>query len=134
LGWGGGSFELAFPLYHRLPLLTDGVWDHAHSSYLGLWVELGFLAGSIPILVIAGLGGAALRAFLRSRENWAIGLAACGAVVVAAVHSTVDFNLETQANTYLLVAILALALPGSLNRTRDARAAARSVPRRHGVG
>ena len=36
-GFGGGSFEWVFPLFHQPPLSADVVWDRAHNTYLGLW-------------------------------------------------------------------------------------------------
>ncbi len=109
LGWGGDSFELSYPLFHRPPVLTDAIWNKAHSTYLALWVELGLIFGSIPLLVVALLAVVSLRVFFASRSGWVVGLAAVGAFVVAAVHSTVDFSLEIPANAYLLTALLALA-------------------------
>ena len=44
-GFGGGSFQIVYPLVHRLPVGLDVVWDKTHNTYLALWVELGVVAG-----------------------------------------------------------------------------------------
>lgn len=108
LGFGGGSFNLAYPLFHRDPVSPDLIWDKAHSSYLALWSELGFIFGSIPIVIFVAIGVVLLRTILSKRENTTTSIAAFGALVVVALHSLLDFSLEIQANTYLLLAIVAL--------------------------
>lgn len=109
-GFGAGTFEQAFPLYHRLPLSTDVIWDKAHSTYLTLWVELGFVGGSLPLLAIAILVIHLLLSLGRSDEYWSPSAAALGAIAVVAVHSLVDFSIEIQAVALLFVALLALGV------------------------
>jgi O-antigen ligase len=110
LGYGGGSFELAYPLYHVLPVSPDLVWDRAHSTYLSLWAELGLIAGSVPILLITLFAFEALWLYLRRSGDWAAPAAAVCVTLVAAIHSLVDFSLEMQANTLLFLAILAIGI------------------------
>ncbi|HTM76063.1 MAG TPA: O-antigen ligase family protein, partial [Devosia sp.] len=55
LGFGGGSFEQAFPIVHEASLMTDLDWDKAHNTYLQLWSELGLIIGSIPIMLVGAL-------------------------------------------------------------------------------
>lgn len=107
-GYGGGTFEWAFPLFHAAPLSSEVVWDRAHSTYLTLWSELGLVAGSIPLLIVLLLAGRAARNVGRLDRGWAPGLAAVAVTVVTAVHSTVDFGLEMPANAYYLIAYLAI--------------------------
>jgi len=108
-GYGGGSFATVFPLFHQLPVSPDLVWDMAHSTYLALWAELGIVAGSLPLLIIAALVLRLLPSLAGEPARRTPVLAAIGVVVVAAVHSTVDFSLEIQANAQLLLAVLAIA-------------------------
>jgi O-antigen ligase len=113
VGYGAGTFELAFPLFHQLPVSPDVVWNKAHSTYLSLWVELGFLFGSLPLFIVAA---AALR-LVRSASRGAAGaprLAAIGVIAVAAVHSAVDFSLEIQAVAFTFIAIVFLAIGAGL--------------------
>jgi O-antigen ligase len=116
LGYGGGSFEFAYPLFHQLPVSVDGIWEKAHSTYLGLWLELGVVVGSLPLLIVLWTGAQALRAFLTSSRYWVTGLAGIGVLVVAAVHSTVDFSLEIPAVALLFTALVALPVGQVLGR------------------
>lgn len=111
-GWGGGSFEAAFPLMHQLPVSADYVWSRAHNTYLALWSELGLVAGSIPILLVAGGFIAIAMRFRssRSRLDTAPQAAAIAVTLTCAVHSLADFSLEVAANTLLFLAILACGL------------------------
>ncbi len=107
-GFGGGSFELAFPLVHQLPVSGDAVWDKAHNSYFALWADLGLIAGSIPIVLFGWIALRILRLLLAGKGSWRSQTAALGVIVVGAVHSTVDFSLEIQANTVMFLAIISL--------------------------
>lgn len=108
LGFGGGSFNLAYPLYHRPPVSPDLIWDKAHSTYLSLWSELGYVIGSIPILIFIVISIFLLRTITLKKERATTSIAACAALIVVALHSLVDFSLEIQANTYMLLAIVGL--------------------------
>src|SRR5690606_20634358 len=118
LGYGGGSFELAYPLFHQWPVSPDRVWDKAHSTYLSLWAELGIIAGSLPLLLLVLFGAAALRLYLARAADWAAPAIAVAVLAVAAIHSLVDFSLEIEATACLSRAILARA------RARPGRPAA----------
>ncbi|WP_423069415.1 O-antigen ligase family protein [Devosia sp. CN2-171] len=121
-GFGLEAFEVAFPLFHQLPLAIDSTIRNAHSTYLALWTELGLVAGTLPMLIFGlCLIGAVARA-LRPHPGWPIAAAGAGAMVVAAVHSTVDFSLEIQANVYFLIFVVMLLPP------RDDRRAAKAEP------
>ena len=119
LGYGGGAFEVAYPLFHAAPVTSDLIWDKAHSTYLALWVELGLVAGSAPLLLVGWQAIRALRQFLRPATNWVVPLAFLGVTTDVALHSTVDFSLEIPANAYLFVALAALAAAGSAGGTRS---------------
>lgn len=115
-GFGGGSFELAYPLFHETPVSFDLVWDKAHSTYLALWSELGIIFGSL-LLIILAIFVWQLVALLRARTSRSLNtLAGLGALTVVSLHSLVDFSLEMQANTYLFLAILGLGLAGTASR------------------
>lgn len=113
LGFGGGSFNLAYPLYHRPPVSPDRIWDKAHSTYLSLWSELGYVIGSIPILIFIVIGIFLLRTIFSKKERTTTSIAAFAALVVVALHSFVDFSLEIQANTYMFLAIVGLGFAGT---------------------
>jgi len=111
-GYGAGSFELAFPLFHQLPVSPDVVWDKAHDTYLALWSDFGIVFGSIPILLIGLIGIKAWRIFRSTRRRWINAAIALGVITTAAIHSLADFSLEIQAVAYLFVAILAIGMAG----------------------
>jgi O-antigen ligase len=111
-GFGGGSFNLAFPLVHRPPVSPDLVWDRAHNSYLTLWAEMGLIAGSIPIVILAIFAVQFARSAFASRTSLLASSIGLAAIVVAAIHSLVDFSLEIHANALLFTAILGLAMGG----------------------
>lgn len=107
-GFGGGAFELAFPLVHDYPVSSAALWDKAHSTYLTLWSELGLVAGSIPVLVLLLVAFRLARGLWLDRGNWMNQAVALCALVLGAIHSTVDFSLEIQANMFLLLGLLAM--------------------------
>lgn len=112
VGYGGGAFEIAYPLFHQPPVSADMVWDRAHNTYLSLWVELGVVAGSIPMVLLLVAGVRIVRGLGKVRADWTAKLAGLGVMVVGATHSLVDFSLEIQANTLLFLAIVATAVAG----------------------
>lgn len=118
-GWGLDSFATAFPLFHRPPLSSGVTWDLAHNSYLMLWAELGLIAGSIPVLILTGVSIGLLRRALRRSSHFVLPVAAFGAICVGAVHSFVDFSLEIEANTLLIVVFAGLGL-ANLRSTKAA--------------
>jgi len=109
-GIGMGTFEAVFPLFQQPPLDPEFVWNRAHSSYLGLWVEAGLIAGSVPLLLVALIAIESFVLYLRRKGDWTAPAAALCVTVVAAVHSLVDFSLEIEANALLFLAILALGM------------------------
>lgn len=110
LGYGGGTFEYAFPPFHAPPMPTTERYDHAHSTYLALWVDLGLVVGTLPMIIIALLVARAMRALRRNDDRSAVSLAGIGVAVVGAVHSLVDFSLEIEAVALFYVVALALAV------------------------
>lgn len=110
-GYGGGSFATVFPMFQHAPLPGDTLWDKAHSTYLALWFELGLVAGTFPMLVVAGLLFRAVRG-LWDASSRVISAAAIAVTVVFALHSLVDFSAEIMADAFLFTAILALGAAG----------------------
>lgn len=121
LGYGFDSFELAFRMGHELPVSPDLRWQNAHNTYLELWVELGFILGSIPP-VLTGL--VLFRLLRRGAENQYSGYlaqAAVSAIIIAAIHSLVDFSLEIEANVFLFLVIIALGLAPNDTKVKAAK-------------
>ncbi len=109
-GYGGGSFEYAFPLFHHAPVSFDFVWDKAHSTYLGLWADYGILFGSLPMLIVLlGFWRIVASTVSGSRPD-PVSIAAIGSIIVVALHSLIDFSMEIQGVTLLFVALLGAGL------------------------
>ena len=113
-GFGGGSFEVAFPLVHQLPLTPDVTWNLAHNTYLALWSELGLVAGSFPIIAVAYVAFRLVKGLITGTGSWTAQIAALGVILQVAIHSTVDFSLEIPANTLMFVAIMATGLASTI--------------------
>ncbi|WP_438750872.1 O-antigen ligase family protein [Pararhizobium sp. O133] len=109
LGFGGNSFEYAYPLFHQAPVSVDLVWDKAHSTYLALWAEYGLVFGSIPMLIVATILFQLSAAYLKVPGQDMLLRSGIGVILVGAVHSLVDFSLEIEAVTFAFVVIVATA-------------------------
>lgn len=121
-GFGGGTFELAFPIVHALPLSPDLVWSMAHNTYLTLWAELGLIAGSLLMLTVAYIAARLVWSLVKGTGSWTAQIAALGAIAQIAIHSTVDFSLEIPANTLMFVAIICTGLATTTRlRTKNGR-------------
>ena len=110
LGFGFDGFEPAFEIFHGNSVQPELVWEYAHSSYLGNWLELGLVVGSLP-LVAGALVGVRLFGHLRKRSSGiALPAVALGAICLLAIHATLDFTFEIQANNFLLLFLLAVGV------------------------
>lgn len=106
-GFGGGAFELAFPLFHQPEVSVDLLWQKAHNSYLGLWADYGLVFGTMPWLILLLIfGRLAVCFWSRSTPDYAAASAIVVAII-AMIHALVDFSLEIQGYTLLFTAILA---------------------------
>lgn len=114
-GYGGGTFELAFPIVHQAPVSSDVVWSMAHNSYLALWVEAGLIFGSLPIIAIGAIAIKIITAVIRRRGNLETQAIALGVIAIGAIHSLVDFSLEIPANTFVFLALLAAGTASTVN-------------------
>lgn len=121
-GFGGGSFELAFPLVQRDPVNTFVSWDRGHNTYLTLWSEMGLIAGSLPMLIVAVLGIRVGKRLLRSQPvpSFAAQASTLAVIAVVAIHSLADFSLEIPANAVLFLAVLAAGV-ATLSRPNSGR-------------
>ncbi|QGG93579.1 hypothetical protein GH983_24005 (plasmid) [Agrobacterium sp. MA01] len=105
-GFGGGAYELAFPLFHQPDVSVDLLWQKAHNSYLGLWADYGLIFGSLPWLVLLMLVSRMFVAvWSRSAPDYAA-IASIVVAIVAMIHATVDFSLEIQGYALLFSAIM----------------------------
>lgn len=110
VGYGLDSFPLLFPLVHETSVNPSFTYDLAHNTYLTLWVEMGLIFGSAPMVALL-LVAAKL---IFGKKNASGGISgvrfAIATLVLCAVHSTVDFSLEKEANVLLFVIVMGLGL------------------------
>jgi O-antigen ligase len=116
LGYGGGGFELSFPMFRSATFLGDQTWDKTHSSYLALWADYGVIFGSLPMLMIVWCGFKCLQKIFLSPNSNVACMVCLGSIITAAVHSSVDFSLEIEAVTFVFVAILGAGAAGAFAR------------------
>lgn len=112
-GFGLDSFATAFRAYHGAGLEAGLVWDHAHSTYLGLWVEMGLIAGSLPLICVALAGRTAWR---NARRGSMRGSLAIAVIVQCALHASIDFALEIPANAFLFIILIGLGISPTRQR------------------
>lgn len=120
-GWGADSFEVVYRAFRAPPVSPEFSWARAHSTYLAHWSETGVLFGSIPMLLVLWAFVACLVAALRRDSDIVLPAIGAGVIAAGSIHSTVDFSLEMQANVWLFLAIIALALGGHRNGAQVAR-------------
>ena len=120
-GFGGGSFAIAFPLFHQPPVNTDYIWDKAHNSYLALWSEYGLVFGSLPILLV----GMAFAALVANARRDAVIAVAAAVIVLSGLHALVDFSLEIEGYTVFFIAVVACGLARALSSGQRSEGASR---------
>lgn len=113
IGFGADTFPWAFQLFHKPPVTAGFVWYSAHSTYLTFWVEYGVIIGSLPLLAGVLIAVKLARKLKPCQEYFAC--AGLSAITLCAIHSTVDFSLEMQANTFVFLALIALGLAPKRN-------------------
>uniref|UniRef100_UPI003562319B O-antigen ligase family protein n=1 Tax=Pseudoalteromonas sp. TaxID=53249 RepID=UPI003562319B len=110
LGSGGGSFYTAFPAYQSEVIL--GHYDNAHNDYIQFAAELG-----LPVSILLGclliyLLFLCLNIISTSNCNFQKGIAfgCITSILMMLIHSTVDYSLQSGANSITFIAILATLL------------------------
>jgi len=116
LGFGGGSFEAAFPLYHELTLDPAVRWDYAHSTYLNLFVDYGVVMGLAPLVALIQIARMTIRRLGSHMPRTDHAAMTLGSMLTAGLHSLLDFSLEIHAVALMFVVILALGVAGRTER------------------
>ena len=106
LGYGYGTFADVFPMFRDQSVSVDGIYTHAHNTYLEVFQGLGLLFGlalvaSVVLLVVKCFNGTTVR-----REGVMVPAVATGVAFLVGVHALADFSLEMQAVTLTFMAIL----------------------------
>jgi O-antigen ligase len=119
LGAGFGTFQDVFPVYRDSACAgVRGVWERAHNVFLEGWLGLGapfLVALAIGYAVLIGVFVHGARKRRRLRFAPIIGLAA---LVLATLHSIVDFSLQIPGFMVYFAAATAAAATISLGRGR----------------
>jgi O-antigen ligase len=116
-GTGFGAFQDVFPVYRDSDCAgIFGVWDRAHNFFLEGWLGLG-----LPFLVALAIGYLVLiAAFIRGvkvRHKFRfIPVMGLSALVLASLHSVVDFSLQIPGVGVYFAAIMAATVTVSLGR------------------
>lgn len=113
LGLGLGSFEDAYPLYasQTFPFAMD----KAHCDYLEFAAGLGLPASVAWWVGLVWIVAICLRGVRQRRRNRHYAIAAVGASVLVAVHSSVDFSLQLPAVALLYAVLMGIGVAQSLS-------------------
>lgn len=117
-GMGFGTFEPGFPAYRSTDCSIEGVWDRAHNGYLEGTLGLGAI---FPVGIVVAIWALAttfmtgLRERRKARVYPAMGIAV---LILAALHSALDFSLQLPGLAIFFAALLAPLVSISLARTR----------------
>jgi hypothetical protein len=119
-GTGLGAFRDVFPVYRDSDCVEIfGVWDRAHNFFLEGWLGLGlpFVAALvIGYLILVGVFIRGIRIRHKFRYIPVMGLAA---LILASLHSIVDFSLQIPGVGVYFAAIMAATVTVSLGRVRE---------------
>jgi hypothetical protein len=110
LGYGYGTYQAVFPMFHDNSMSLWIYWSRAENTYLEVFQGLGLffgamLIGSVIALVFAGLRGAKT-----GQRAITIPAVTVGVSVLVGVHALFDFSLQVQAITLIYMAILGVGV------------------------
>jgi O-antigen ligase len=121
LGTGLGGFRLAFQPFEVRTGQGPTIINHAHDDYLELWLEGGWLALPPIILLLTALVAIGLRAWFGRYDGNAqdrlIARTVWLSLLIAALHSLVDYPLRTSADSSVVALLFAVALSHAWPRT-----------------
>jgi O-antigen ligase len=120
LGTGLGAFQDVFPVYRDSDCAgIFGVWERAHNLFLEGFLDLGlpFVAAlTIGYLILVGVFIRGIRIRRQFRFIPIMGLAV---LILASLHSIVDFSLQIPGVGVYFAAVMAAATTVSLGRGRE---------------
>ena len=120
LGAGFGAFQDVFPVYRDSDCAgIFGVWERAHNFFLE-----GFLGLGLPFVAALAVGylilvGALIRGVRVRRNLRFVPIFGLAALILASLHSMVDFSLQIPGVGVYFAAVLAAAATVSLGRGRE---------------
>jgi O-antigen ligase len=113
LGVGLNNFASTFQRYRPLSISSDGIIDKAHNSYLEFAAEMGLPLTAL-LLVLLGAGARALYRGIRHRkERYVTPTLGVCVMMLAGLHSVIDFPLQVPALAMMCLAILGISISQS---------------------
>jgi O-antigen ligase len=106
LGHGLANFRDAFPLYRDSSV--HGFYDRAHSDWLEMLFDVGIVASAALYGALLWIVYGCWKVWREHRRGKATAVLALSVVLLAALHSTVDFSLQMPANAWWFAMILGL--------------------------
>ena len=109
-GYGFETFRPAYELIHGGTGAGEQIWDRAHATYLSLWLELGLIIGTVPIVLFFWAAMVLVRRVHARGRDAPLAIAALFAMLAVGLHSLGDFGLEMPANVFLLLTLVGIGL------------------------
>jgi len=121
LGWGLGTFPIAYPQFRSF--YTTFFVNHAHNDYLQLLVETGLAGFAIVVwfLVLVFLRAAVKLTSWTETSTGALTVASLLGCIGILVHSFLDFNLQVPANAAWFYVLCAVAASQPLQESQRRR-------------
>jgi O-antigen ligase len=119
-GAGFGAFQDVFPVYRDADCAgIFGVWERAHNFFLEGWLGLG-----LPFLAALAIGyfvllAALIRGVRDRRQFRFVPVMGLAALILASLHSVVDFSPQIPGLAVYFAAIMAATVTVSLGRATD---------------
>jgi O-antigen ligase len=112
-GFGAGTFASVFPMYRDGSVAGTAIWDRAHNTYLEIVQGLGIPVAFIFLVLLAALWGRCIYAALTRQTSATASVVATAVTVIVALHSFVDFSMQTEAVALTWTALLATGVAQS---------------------
>jgi O-antigen ligase len=109
-GTGLGTFASAFPAYRRADISMWGVWGIGHSTPLEFASEMGLPLTTVVVLAWVAALAVLLRSLTGRRTTVAVPLSALTVVLIALLHSSIDFSLQIVGYSIVVFALLGLGI------------------------
>lgn len=124
IGTGLGSFDPVYRSIEPLVQLDTTYFNQAHNEYLQIWLEAGLVGVAIVVAFLIWYGRRTISAwFGQAVPGQSLQRAASVGILVALLHSVVDYPLRTETIMVLFAMLCAVlegaALPGRASASSD---------------
>ena len=119
LGYGYGTFEAVFPMFHDG---SDDVWmgaDSAHNTYLEVLLGLGIVGGGALIASIAWVAVVCFRGALTLPRSATLSAIAASVAILTGLHALVDFSLKIEAVAITSAIVLGVGFAQAARTPQD---------------